>query len=109
MREPELLDLTNFIEDKMTLVNNRLFFREDVGWYNEKPKKPIRQKFCNYSIIGTGDIIQQATKGKCPIWEKNYDTEECATFLAQSIEDSCKTLYKKEVILWMPLWDLKGT
>ena len=30
-------------------------------------------------------------------------------FLAQSIEDSCKTLYKKEVMLWMPLWDLKGT
>lgn len=42
MREPELLYLTNFIEDKMTLVNDRLFFREDVGWYNEKPKKPIR-------------------------------------------------------------------
>ena len=30
MREPELIDLTHFIEDKMVLVNDPLFSREAV-------------------------------------------------------------------------------
>ena len=37
MREPGLIDLTNFIEDKMVLVNDSLFSREAVGQYEEKP------------------------------------------------------------------------
>ena len=39
MREPGLIDLTNFIEDKMVLVNDLLFSREAVGQYEEKPLK----------------------------------------------------------------------
>ena len=39
MREPGLTDLTNFIEDKMVLVNDRLFPRGGVGQYEEKPLK----------------------------------------------------------------------
>ena len=39
-REPGLLDLTNFIEDKMNLVNDPLFSREAVGQYEDKPLKP---------------------------------------------------------------------
>ena len=37
MREPGLIDLTNFIEDEMVLVNDSLFSREAVGQYEEKP------------------------------------------------------------------------
>ena len=36
MREPGLIDLTNFIEDEMVLVNDPLFSREAVGQYEEK-------------------------------------------------------------------------
>ena len=39
MREPRLIDLTNFIEDEMALVNNPLFSREAVDQYEEKPLK----------------------------------------------------------------------
>ena len=39
MREPRLIDLTNFIEDEITLVNNPLFSREALGQYDEKPLK----------------------------------------------------------------------
>ena len=39
MREPGLIDLTNFIEDEMVLVNDPLFSREAVGQYGEKPLK----------------------------------------------------------------------
>ena len=37
IREPGLIDLTNFIEDEMVLANDPLFSREAVGQYEEKP------------------------------------------------------------------------
>ena len=39
MREPGLIDLTNFIKDEMVLVNDPLFSREAVGQYEDKPLK----------------------------------------------------------------------
>ena len=39
MREPGLIDLKNFIEDEMVLVNDPLFSREAVGQYEEKSLK----------------------------------------------------------------------
>ena len=38
MREPGLTELTNFIEDKMVLVNDHLFSRGAVGQYEETIK-----------------------------------------------------------------------
>ena len=55
-REPGLLDLTNFIEDKMILVNDPLFPREAVGQYDKKP--PRHQKFQKHQKIHTYAIIK---------------------------------------------------
>ena len=43
-REPGLLDLTNFIEDKMTLVNYPLFSREAIRQYEDEPLNPLKPK-----------------------------------------------------------------
>ena len=43
-REPGLLDLTNFIQDEMTVVYDPLFFREAVRQYEDKPLKPHKPK-----------------------------------------------------------------
>ena len=40
-REPTLIDLANFVEDEMTLVNDPLYSREAVSQYLEKG--PTRQ------------------------------------------------------------------
>ena len=39
MKEPGLIDLTNFFKDEMVVINNPLFSRETVGQYEEKPIK----------------------------------------------------------------------
>ena len=41
-REPGLLDLTNFTEDEMILVNDPLFSRQAVSQYDEKPPQDLR-------------------------------------------------------------------
>lgn len=42
-------------------------------------------------------MLSQATTCKCSIFEMNHDTEEWVTFLAQSIEDRSKILYKRKL------------
>ena len=44
-REPELLDLTYFIEDQMILVNDPLFSGEAVGQYDENPPRNHLRNF----------------------------------------------------------------
>ena len=104
-REPGLLDLTNFIEDKMILVNDPLFPREAVGQYDIKP--PRHQKFQKHQKIHTYAIIKdvvdereviQAKAGNFPVREKNHhDIEDCPTFLTQPVEDRNKTVFKKKL------------
>ena len=59
MREPRLIDLTNFIEDEMALVNNPLFSREAVDQHEEKPLKQssrsTKHKFLTHVIKETGN------------------------------------------------------
>ena len=99
--EPGLLDLTNFIEDEMILVNDPLFSREAVGQYDEKPPRP--QKFQKHQKIHTYAItkdavdereVTQAKTGNCPVCEKgHHDIEDCPTFLTQP--SIFKTILKK--------------
>ena len=60
-RKPGLLDLTNFIENEIILVNNPLFSRQAVGQYNEKPPRPHKyqkhQKIYTYAI--TKDAVDE--------------------------------------------------
>ena len=35
-KEPQLIDLTNFVEDEMTLVNDTLYSRDAVSQYVER-------------------------------------------------------------------------
>ena len=49
-----MLDLTNFIEDEMTLDNDQLFSKGPVGQYEDKPLKPHKpKKIQSYAIKET--------------------------------------------------------
>ena len=98
MREPGLTDLTNFIEDKMVLVNDRLFPRGAVGQYEEKPLKQqsrsTKHKFQTH-VIKEAENSGNKDKTKCPVCDGHHDIEECQVFPSQTIEDRSKALYKK--------------
>ena len=59
MQEPGLIDLTNFTEDEMVLVNDPLFSREAVGQYEEESLKQqsrlTKRKFQTHFIKKIGD------------------------------------------------------
>ena len=66
MREPGLIDLTNFIEDEMVLVNDPLFSREVVGQYEEKSLKQQSR-----STKHKGDSAKR-DMAKCPICDDHH-------------------------------------
>ena len=66
MREPGLIDLTNFIEDEMVLVNDPLFSREAVGQYEEKSLKQQSR-----STKHKGDSAKR-DMAKCPICDDHH-------------------------------------
>ena len=81
-REPGLLDVTNFIEDEMILVNDPLFSKI-MGQYDET------QKIHTYNItkdaVDEREVTQTKT-GNCPVCEKgHHDIEDCPTFLTQPV------------------------
>ena len=104
-REPELLDLTNFIEDEMILVNDPLFSRKAVGQYDENPARP--QKFLKHQKIHIYAItkdavgerkVTQAKTGNCPVCEKgHHDIDDCPTFLTQPLQGRSKIVFKKKL------------
>ena len=59
MREPRLIDLKNFIEDEVVLINDPLFLGEAVGQYKQKPLKQqsrsTKHNFQTHVIKETGD------------------------------------------------------
>ena len=101
-REPGLLNLTNFIEDEMILVNDPLFSREAVGQYDQKTPRPQKfhkhQKIHTYAITKDEREVTQAKTGTCPVCEKGHqDIEDCPTFLTQPVQDRSKTVFKKKL------------
>ena len=63
MREPGLIDLTNFIDDEMVLVNDPLFSREAVSQYEEKSltqqSRSTKHKFQTHVIKEIGDSAKR--------------------------------------------------
>ena len=75
-REPGLLDLTDFIEDEINLVNDPLFSREAVGQYEDNPLKPHKpKKIQSYAIKETSGNENKETS-KCLIYEGQHDIED---------------------------------
>ena len=87
MREPGLIDLTNFIEDEMVLVIDSLFSREAVGQYEEKSLKhqsrSTNHKFQTHIINKIEDSAKR-DKAKCPVCDDHHDIEEARCFIRRS-------------------------
>ena len=85
-REPTLIDLANFVEDEMTLVNDPLYSREAVSQYLEKGptrqgQRGDRRKF-HTMATKTDNSSESTQKGNktsnertCPVCGEKHDTE----------------------------------
>ena len=102
-REPQLFDLTNFVEDEMTLASDPLYSRDAVSQYIEKNQKFIKSKRFTVNTVkaeelGKVDISQKLKIGnRCPVCCESDNIEDCVFFLQQTLEEQSKLLYKRKL------------
>ena len=106
---PQVIDLTNFFEDKMTLVNDPLYSRGAVGQYviraprcNEKRERKrfttmetVTDNSCNISYDTSNKVASKVEM--YPMCNKNHDIENCTYYLPQTMEETSKFLFKNKL------------
>ena len=87
-REPTLIDLSNFVEDEMTLVNYPLYSRKASIPHPEKgPTRQSRTKFHTMAtkIDNSSESTQKENKKNnertCPVCGERHDIEGCKYYL----------------------------
>ena len=109
-REPTLIDLANFVEDEMTLVNDPLYSRETVSQYLEKgPTRQVhrgaRRKFytmatkIDHSSEGAQKGNKTSNERTCPVCGEKYDIEDCKYYLQQTLEERSKLIFIKSYVM----------
>ena len=102
-REPQLFDLTNFVEDEMTLASDPLYSRDAVSQYFEKNQKFIKPKRFTVNTVkaeelGKVDISKKLKIGnRCPVCCESDNIEDCVFFLQQTLEEQSQLLYKRKL------------
>ena len=107
-REPTVIDLANFVEDEMTLVNDLLYYRKAVSQYLQK--EPIKQchrgdkkKFhtmstkTDNSSEGSQKGNKRSNKRTCPVSSEKHDIEDCKYYLQQTSEERSNLIFKKKL------------
>ena len=101
--EPQLFDLANYIEDKMTLVSDPLYSKDAVSQYIEKNQKFIKSKRYTVSTVKAEELekVHICKKFKVgnrgTVCNENHDIEDSVFFLQQTLEERSKLLYKKKL------------
>ena len=101
-REPTLIDLANFVEDEMTVVNDPLYSREVVSQYLWKgPTRQGDRRKSHTIVTKTDNSSENTQKGNtmssertCPVCGQKHDIEDCKNYLQQILE---KLIFKKKL------------
>ena len=82
-REPNLKDITEFVEDETVLINDPLFFSEALGKFNTRPERHSRQQ----------------NEKKLENWQlcnRHNDLDECKAFNDMVVAERSKFLAKQK-------------
>ena len=100
-REPCLADISSFVSDETTLVNDPIFSRDAVQGYVQTPDKRYDRKH-DKKYDRRNNYGNFATKGgevevKCSLCEGNHDLDDCSSFLQFELQERSKWLYNNKL------------
>ena len=104
-KEPQLIDITNLVEDEMTLVYSRDAVRQYVDRAHRHSEKRERKRFnvmatvadnsCNMSHDKSNKIASKVEV--FPMSNENDDIEDCTYYLQQTVKERSKFLFKNKL------------
>ena len=88
MREPNLNDLSTFIEDEVTLASDPLFSKEALNERLSLAEKPGSSSFSNSNQSRNRSIKTLLTNINCQLCLKDHDIEMCPLFKGKDIKET---------------------
>ena len=103
-----LIDLANFVEDEMTLVNDLLYSKEAVSQCLKKGPtrqghRGDRRKFhamatkTDNSSEGSEKGNKMSSEKTCPVRGEKHDIEDFKYYLQETLEERSKLVFKKKL------------
>ena len=104
-REPNLKDITEFVEDETILMNEPLFSLEALGEFNTKTKRHSRQWNTNSYVVKSKDGTDEKGVGtqvekkleNCQLCNRHHDLDECKAFNNMVVAERSKFLAKQKL------------
>ena len=91
VKDPELADFIEFINDETLLANDSLFSREALKVYVEKEEKSHLKKKMKPYASNTTDKVQEQKDDikeiKYPVCEEKHDLDKCKQFNNMSVDE----------------------
>ena len=106
---PQLIHLTNYVKNEMTLVNYSLYSHDAVSQYAERAFRSTRaierKRFNSISTVDDNSCYTSQEKDNkvvskvevCPMFNENRDIENCTYYLEQKMEERNKLLLKNKL------------
>ena len=90
--EPNLSDLTEFVDQGTTLVNDLIFSREALECYSESSEKTNDERYSRVKLLAMETKI-----GDCPFCSARHDREECDELKKLPVNERKKVFFKKKL------------
>ena len=101
VKDPELADFIDFINDETLLASGPLFSREALKVYVEKKERNhLKKKMKSYASNTTGKVQEEKDdikEMKCPVCVEKYDLDNCKQFSKMSVDGRSKMLRRKRL------------
>ena len=99
VKDSELADFIDFINDGTLLASDPLFSRETLKVYVEKEEKSHLKKKMKSYASNTTDKVQEEKDDikeiKCPVCAEKHDLDKCKQFNKMSVDERSKMLRRK--------------
>ena len=103
-----MINLANFVDDEMTLINDPLYSREAGSEYLEKgPTRQChrgdRKKFHTMATKTDNPSKDSLKRSKtsnertCPVSDEKHNIEDCKYYLQQALKGRSKLIFKKKL------------
>ena len=85
-------DLTEFVDQETTLINDLMFSREALECYSKKSEKANDKGYRRVKLLAI-----ETKNGDCPLCSARHDIEECDGLKKTPVNERSKAFFKKKL------------
>ena len=99
LREPELSDLTLFVDEATNLAGDPLFLRKGLNNYmsSKIDQTDRRRRSIKIFLTGTYEGGKRIGQKSCVYCKESHDIERCSRYFQLSVAEQSKAIFKSKL------------